>query len=573
MEHRLEFALKAANMYIWERDLRSRRVERFGDPAAVLGISGDDIDEFLAHVHPEDRDRVAKSISDVFDDSLPYELEFRMIRADGREIWVRDQGKRILTPSGERFLGICTDITAEVEARQAISHLALHDALTGLPNRTMLRDQLDRLTRKESDSRRRLAVLAFDLDGFKQINDTLGHQGGDAALIEFARIMRAVFADAHLVSRIGGDEFAALCLDHDDDALKALAAMLQDRLKEPISLHGQNVFVGVSIGAALRGDDAHDTESLLHCADLALYQSKATRDGELCFYQPDMGTRARRRRRLERDLRRALELGELSLLYQPLISGTTGCTEGVEALMRWHHPELGVIEPGEFIEIAETTGMMHSLGNWALRSACEAGRQWPTLYTAVNVSAVQFRHQDFVSVLINSLAASGIDPTKLELEVTESILLSDVEHTRQTFRRIKDLGVSIAMDDFGTGYSSLSYMSSFAFDKIKIDGDFVRRLGESSEAATVVSAVLALGKSLNIRTTAECVETAQQQEFLKAKGCSQLQGFLFSPAVSEEAILVRIAQENKLSLPIVQPFSGAAAERKIANTVRAVQRR
>lgn len=546
MDHRLEFALKAANMYVWERDLGSRRVERFGDPSAVLGISGDDIDEFLAHVHPEDRDRVAKSIDDVFDDCLPYELEFRMIRADGEEIWVRDQGKRIATPSGERFLGICMDITGEVEARQAISHLALHDALTGLPNRLLLRERLDGLTRRDSNSARRLAILAFDLDGFKRINDTLGHQGGDAALSEFAYIFRSVFADAYLVSRIGGDEFAALCLDHDDAALKALAAELQERLRRPISLNGHDVFVGVSIGVALRGKDGHDTESLLHCADLALYQAKAARDGELCFYQPDMGARAQRRRRLERDLRRALELGELSLKYQPLISGATGRTEGVEALMRWQHSELGAIDPGEFIDIAETTGLIVALGNWALRTACETARLWPSLYTAVNVSAAQFRHHDFVGIVANCVAASGIDPARLELEVTESILLSDVEHTRETFRQIKELGVSIAMDDFGTGYSSLSYMSSFAFDKIKIDGGFVRQLGDSSEAAAVVTAVLALGRSLGIRTTAECVETAGQLEFLNANGCSQLQGFLFSPAVSEEAILVRIAQENRM---------------------------
>ncbi len=545
VDHRLEFALKAANMYIWERDLGSRRVDRFGDPASILGLSGDDIDEFLAHVHPEDRGGVAKSIDEVFESCQPYELEFRMTRPDGKQIWVRDFGRRIATPSGERFLGICMDITADVEARQAIAHLALHDGLTGLANRMLLRQRLDGLTRCDSVDERRLAVIAFDLDGFKRINDTLGHQGGDTALVEFAAILKSVFGDAHVISRTGGDEFTALCLDRETPAIMALCEMLKERLSRPISLHGQDVFVGVSIGVAVRGTDGHDTESLLHCADLALYQAKAARDGAICFYQAGMGARAQRRRRLEHDLRSALERNQLSLQYQPLISGATGRTTGVEALMRWRHPELGAIDPGEFIEIAETTGMIVPLGNWALRTACAAATQWPSLYTAVNVSAAQFRHPDFAAVLANCVAWSGINPARLELEVTESILLTDVEHTRETFRRIKEIGVSIAMDDFGTGYSSLSYMSSFAFDKIKIDGAFIGQLGQSPEAAAVVTAVLALGRTLGIVTTAECVETASQLEFLSANGCNQLQGFLFSPAVSEDAIMVRVANEGR----------------------------
>lgn len=546
IDHRLEFALKAANMYVWERDLNSRNVERFGDPAAVLGISGDTIDEFLAHVHPDDRERVSRSIEDVLNHCRPYELEFRMIRADGRTIWVYDSGKRIATPSGERFLGVCMDISREVEARQTIAHLALHDGLTSLPNRTQLRERLDELTHSTRRTTQPLAVVAFDLDGFKRINDTLGHRGGDAALVEFSAIFRSVFANTDLLSRVGGDEFVALCLNADRSDLEALARQLQEKLRKPLSLHGQEVFVGVSIGAAFCGQDSLDTESLLHCADLALYEAKAARNGEISFYRAGMGAKAQRRRLLERDLRRALELGELSLLYQPLISGATGCMDGVEALMRWKHPEFGSVQPDEFIAIAETTGLIIPMGNWALRTACEAARQWPSLYTAVNVSAAQFRQPEFTTVLATCLASSGINPARLELEVTETVLLSNVEHTRDTFNRVKAMGVTIAMDDFGSGYSSLSYISSFAFDKIKIDGSFVRQLGTSSEAATVVRAVLSLGNSLGVRTTAECVETTDQMDFLNANGCNQLQGFLFSPAVSEEAIMVRLAQENRI---------------------------
>lgn len=541
--HLIEFALKAASMYIWDRDLNSTHVDRIGDPIDVLGSAVDSIDDFVRQVHHEDRDRVRTSIEHVLKYSEPYDLEFRFLKPSGETVWVRDVGRRIETPFGERFVGICSDVTKEVEARRAVTHLALHDNLTGLPNRTLLRQRLDDEVAKLRDSEHQVAVLSLDLNGFKSINDTLGHGAGDTVLKRLGSMLVEICQEADTVSRTGGDEFVILIPSASVAQVVSITESICKALQTPFLVDGQKVFVGTSIGVAIGPDDGSETEALLHCSDLALCEAKSGRHDGAWFYKPGMDLKIRRRRRVESDLRVALVRNEIKLVYQPMFNLIDGSTVGVEALMRWEHPELGAISPEEFIPLAEATGLIFQLGEWALRTACSEAVAWPDIGLSVNVSPVQFRHKNFVATLINIIGSTGIDPQQLELEITENVLLHDPEETQQTFRKLKEIGVSIAMDDFGTGYSSLSYISRFAFDKIKIDGSFVRELGKTRESEAIIRAVLNLGRNLGIKITAESVETVEQLKFLTDVGCDQVQGYFFSPAVGTADIRDRLRQE------------------------------
>ena len=400
-------------------------------------------------------------------------------------------------------------------------------------------------------------MLCLDLDGFKAINDNYGHAAGDALLLQVAQLLSACCGPADLVGRTGGDEFVVILAGNAAERIETVGARIIDRLSRPFSVGSHQLCVGVSIGAAIVPRDGRDTEALLHRADIALYQAKAAGRGRLCYFESGMDIRAQRLRKLESDLRCALPLGQLSLVYQPLVTIATGETEAVEALMRWHHPELGAIAPAEFIAIAETTGMIIAMGDWALETACATAAGWPGVKISVNVSAVQFRHPGFVETVRSVLGKTGLAPRLLELEITENVLLHDVEEAIATFERLKAIGVAIAVDDFGTGYSSLSYLSRFAFDKIKIDGFFTQSLGQTPESAAIIRAVLNLGRSLNIAVTAEGVETREQLAFLTDEGCRSVQGFLFGPPAPAAAMAERFAREapgriTALSSPLLR---------------------
>lgn len=544
-ERRLRFALRAARMYVWERDMTTKKVVRFGEPADVLGVHVDSIEDFIAQVHGEDREEVRTAIEGVVQRCEPYELEFRFLQSDGSERWVRDIGRRVHTDDGDRFLGVCIDVTAEVQARRTALRLAFHDPLTGLANRIQLSQRLTQASASLREGGEPVAVVCIDLDGFKSVNDSYGHAAGDELLRRIASLLQSACRPGDVVARFGGDEFVLLLQGGDPRTVERIARTLLARAQEPFELEDGEATIGFSIGAALAPQDGADAEMLLQRADVALYRAKSTGRGNLCFYRKGMDREAQRRRRLERELRGALTRGELALLYQPLIDVATGRTLGVEALMRWTHPELGQISPAEFIPIAEVTGLIVPIGEWALRTACEAGAAWPGLRLSVNVSVIQFRHPGFIASVATALAASGLPPARLELEITESVLLHDTEDALATFRRLKSLGIGIAMDDFGTGYSSLSYLSRFAFDKIKIDGSFTRTMGACNEAAAIVRSVLNLGHTLEMRINAESVETQEQLEFLRREGCDEVQGFLFSPAVSASEIAARVAAEEQ----------------------------
>jgi diguanylate cyclase (GGDEF)-like protein len=445
-------------------------------------------------------------------------------------------------PDGS-FVQTFTDITKRCEAEAHVARLASEDPLTGLPNRRVFRAALDQISRQPdaegtSGGAPAFALMFLDLDRFKVVNDTLGHRIGDQLLVEVAKRLQGSLRDADVLARLGGDEFAivvprfAARVD-----LELLAKRLVSAVVEPYEIGGHQIRTSVSIGIAVGPRDGENAEDLLMAADLALYAVKVNSRGSYMFYESSMNKELNDRRQIELDLREALERGELELFYQPIINLRRNVISGFEALARWRHPTKGMVPPALFIPVAEDSGLILPLGEWALTEACRQAVKWPgDIKIAVNLSPVQFTAPDLVDVVARVLAETGLAPHRLELEITERIFMADNENTISTLRRLKAIGVRIAMDDFGTGYSSLSYLRSFPFDKIKVDRAFVSDLGERNEHVVIVQAVVSIAKALGMTTTAEGVETAGQHEFLTALGCDEGQGYLFSPPVAVEKL-------------------------------------
>ena len=429
------------------------------------------------------------------------------------------------------------DITEQRRSEAKIAHMAVHDTLTGLPNRVLLNEQLEQaLTRAKRGEI--VATHVLDLDHFKHVNDTLGHPAGDKLLRMVADRLRGLLRDTDTVARMGGDEFAIVqvAIAAPTDAT-ALAHRIIAVVSEPYDVEGHQVVIGASIGIAVGPSDGVSSDEIMRNADLALYRAKGDGRGAFRFFEPEMDAQMQARRALECDLRKALPASEFELYYQPVVDLLTNKISGFEALIRWHHPQRGLVAPGTFIPLAEETGLIVPLGEWAIRQACATAASWPAnLKIAVNFSPAQFRSPGLLQAIINALAASGLAPERLELEITETILLQDSEATLATLYQLRDLGVRIVMDDFGTGYSSLSYLQSFPFDKIKIDRSFVKDIADNPGSLNIVRAVAALAKGLGMSTTAEGVETAEQLDSIRTEGCSEMQGFLFSRPVPAHEI-------------------------------------
>jgi diguanylate cyclase (GGDEF)-like protein len=440
--------------------------------------------------------------------------------------------------AGGGWVATHEDITERRRAEKQIAHMARHDALTDLPNRVLLRDRLAHAL-AELPRGKRLAVLYLDLDHFKGVNDTLGHQIGDELLKTVATRLRGCLAEADTVARVGGDEFAIIHtgIERPNDAA-ILARRICEAVKAPYELHGHAVIVDTSIGIALAPGDGSDPTELLKNADMALYRAKADGRGTYRFFEPAMDARMKSRRTLELALRVALANGEFELHYQPLVNLDDRRITCCEALVRWRHPERGLVPPAEFIPIAEEIGLIVPLGEWVLRQACIDAMQWPQdVKVAVNLSPIQVMNQNLVAVIVGALAAAGLPANRLEIEITESVLMQNSDATLATLHRLRELGVKISMDDFGTGYSSLSYLRSFPFDKIKIDRCFISGLATGDDSVAIVLAIAGLAKHLGIATTAEGVETRQQLQQVKALGCSEMQGFLFSPPRKNDEVM------------------------------------
>jgi diguanylate cyclase (GGDEF)-like protein/PAS domain S-box-containing protein len=457
---------------------------------------------------------------------------WKHVRADGTLIDLAIYSRQLVYNDRPAVLLALMDITERKRAEARLAFMAQHDGLTGLPNRNLLRQQMDEILLHTRRSAEKVAVLVLGLDNFKAVNDTLGHAIGDKLLRGVAKRLRSTLREEDTVARLNSDEFAVIQsgLTHPDDAV-LLARRLLEAIGEPYLLDGHSVVIGASIGIAMAPGDGDESEKLLKNADMALTRAKNDSRGTFSFFEPGMDARAQSRRKIEIDLRDAIQNDVLQPYYQPLIDLATGRITGVEALVRWPHPERGMISPAEFIPVAEETGLINALGGLMLRRACLDAARWPDdVRVSVNLSPLQFRVGNLLSVVMDALKQSGLPARRLELEITETLLLEKSAQVLATLHALRALGVRISMDDFGTGYSSLSYLRSFPFDKIKIDQSFVRDLDANRDAQAIIRSIVSLGIGLGVTITAEGVETEAELRCLRSEGCHEGQGFLFSRA-------------------------------------------
>jgi len=538
------------------KDVHSRRyvlindvgVEHFGVPRdQIIGRTADQI--FMketADVISRHDDELMQSNGYKFFEEYPLHT-----RTHGRRYVT---SKKLIIRDGmgqpQYVLGMIEDVTARKLSEERIAHLAHYDALTDLPNRLFFRQQLEQALKRVRRGEQ-IAVLYLDLDKFKGVNDTLGHQGGDELLKAVAERLRGCLRETDIVARLGGDEFAIVqtAVERLSDVTD-LVKRIHDAIRAPCEVLGHQLASDTSIGIAMAPDDGTEPDQLLKNADLAMYGAKADGRGTYRFFEAEMDARMKARRSLEFDLRQAVMCGEFDLHYQPLVNIRDNSIVACEALLRWHHPTRGMVSPVEFIPVAEDTGVINPLGEWVLRTACAEAAGWPGDFTVtVNVSPVQFKHENLVQTVVGALAASGLPAKRLELEITESVLLGDDEKTLQMLHQLKKLGVRIAMDDFGTGYSSLNYLRRFPFDKVKIDRTFIKDIAEQDGSWSIVQAVVSIAKSRNIVTTAEGVETQEQLDLLRVLGCTEMQGYLFSrPKPAAEIMQLLIPRHAKRSV-------------------------
>jgi diguanylate cyclase (GGDEF)-like protein/PAS domain S-box-containing protein len=534
-ETRFRDIAEAASDWLWETDEQTRLVylsERFehvtqfsadhwlGRPLdALLQTDSEDVASWLrSHSGSALRCRYSERDGEV-----------RICRVASRPIMV---GGRCVG-----YRGTASDITEEVKAQTEVEHLSMHDALTGLPNRIQLQSFLARkLTAAQP-----LAMLSLDLDRFKPVNDTLGHAAGDRVLHDISLRLLQCTRNDDLVARLGGDEFI-MVLDgmNSQDSIERLCARLIEQLRQPIIYEGQEIYIGGSVGIALAPQDATEASELLRCADIALYQAKADGRATWRFYASEMNQRLVERRQLEIDLRQAIAMGEMRVHYQPRYRTDGLHLIGAEALVRWQHPQRGLLGPADFIALAEETGLIIPLGQWILNEACKEATRWPAhMVVSVNLSVVQFRQSNLRLDVQRALQQTQLPSSRLELEVTESILLDESAGALKTLISLKELGVRLTMDDFGTGYSSLNYLRSYPFDGLKIDRSFITNMLDSIGDQSIIKAIVGLAQALDITVTAEGVETREQLEWLGEENCNEVQGFHMSqPQSAEELALL-----------------------------------
>jgi len=453
------------------------------------------------------------------------DVQAQLVQAgDGRTISIVN---RAMANGG--WVATHEDITERTRAEERIRHMAKHDSLTGLPNRAAFRDDMDQAL-KRTRRGQMIAAMCLDLDHFKNVNDTLGHLIGDKLLCMVSGRLKETVRETDTIARLGGDEFAVLQVGLDrPEAASSLAQRIITAINQPYEIEGHQVNVSTSVGIAIWPNDGSTTEQLLRNADMALYRAKSDGRSVFRYFEAEMDQQLQARRSLEIDLRNAVANGEFELMYQPQVDAVTEEITGCEALLRWKSPTRGMVSPAEFIPLAEEIGLIVPIGEWVLKQACCEAVTWPKpVRVAVNLSPAQFKSRSVMQSVINALAVSGLAASRLELEITESVLLNDNEATLATLHQLRSFGIKISMDDFGTGYSSLSYLRSFPFDKIKIDRSFIKDISDKGDCAAIVKAVAGLGKGLGIATTAEGVETIEQLHKVRNEGCTEVQGYFFS---------------------------------------------
>ncbi len=501
---------------------------------------------WASRIHPEDRERVLVERADRLTVADSHTWEYRLFTKDGRELWVRDDKavvQRHEDGTPKIIQGLMVDITEQKRLEAQLSHQAFHDALTALPNRAYFTEQVTAAIARSRRSGQGMVVVYLDLDDFKIVNDTFGHGVGDRLLVEVARRLRATIRASDLAARVGGDEFNLLLEGFNDEtAADDMVRRLLVVLSEPYQFENDDVRIRATAGIAGLGDADYTVVDLQRNADAALYEAKAEGKSRQAWFDPAMGARASARVEIENGLRRALELREIEVAYQPVVDLRTGLITGVEALARWRHPERGAVPPAEFIPVAERVGLIVELGRFVLREACLASVRLAAaagdhpVPVSVNVSARQIVDADFVADVRAALAAAGLAAEYLTLELTESILILEGERTDEVVTALKALGVHFAIDDFGTGHSSLSYARRFPVDELKIDRSFIDGLGRSREDAAIVTAAIAFARALHLDVTAEGVETPDQAIRLRALGCDRAQGYLFARPMGEAAL-------------------------------------
>lgn len=505
-----------------------------------------DTEHWIKYVHPDDRERVHAEVIRTNETGDPFRMEYRQLTKDGRVIWIRDEAVLVRNDEGKAsfWQGVMMDITERKVLEDKISYQAFHDTLTGLPNRTLFMDRLqhalDRITRNEGN----VAVLFLDLDEFKVINDSLGHNAGDELLVAVAGRLRACVRPGDTVARLGGDEFTVLLEDilGTEEAV-GVAERIYEELHAPFDLEGHEVFVTTSIGISMGSSGEEKPEGLLRNADVAMYEAKNNGKARHALFDPDMDARALERLQLESDLRRAIREEEFQVYYQPVVDLQTGRICEVEALVRWDHPERGLLSPNRFIPLAEKTGLIVPIGQWVLAEASRQVRAWQEqldenhpLMLSVNLSPKQFQRADLVEDISRTLEETGLDPCSLKLEITEGVVMEDADSNVLVLQRLREMGVQIAIDDFGTGYSSLSYLKRFPVNVLKIDRSFVEGLGQIDEDTAVVRATVAFAKSMGLSVTAEGIENTEQLTYVRALGCDLGQGFYLHEPLSEKPL-------------------------------------
>jgi diguanylate cyclase (GGDEF)-like protein/PAS domain S-box-containing protein len=565
-EERYALAARGANDGLWDWDLVANRVYLSPRWKAMLGLGEGDIggnpDEWLGRVHPDDHARVTADIAAHIEGrSAHLETELRIRHADGtwRTMLVRGAAVRDASGKATRMAGSQTDITDRKRAEEKLLHDALHDGLTGLPNRALFMDRVGQaMAFQARRSDYRFAVLMIDVDRFKTVNESLGHAMGDRLLASVAKRVWRCVRPGDTVARLSGDEFAVLLEDYAvaDEPRKVADRMIAE-MAPPHDLGGTEVFNSASVGVAVGRPEMSKPEDLLRDADVALYRAKDLGRSRYVVYHPSMRTRAREQLQFETDLRRALGRNELRVVFQPIVSLTTGLPTGCEALIEWQHPSRGRIPPSDFIPMAEETGLILPIGNWVLRESCKQVKAWagmcetgPTPTVSVNLSARQLLHAELVDQVRAAISDAGIVPGQLRLEVTESVIMENAGPASLLLTQLKALGVHLLIDDFGTGYSSLSYLHNFRFDTLKIDRSFVSRIDTAQKNVEIVRTILSLSRALGMTAVAEGVETEGQVAQLQILKCDSAQGFYFSRGLEGQRFAAMLSECKKWDLPL-----------------------
>ncbi len=551
-EERYALAVNGANDGLWDWDLGRDAVYYSPRWKAILGYRegevGEKPGEWLDRVHPDDLERLRGALSEHLEGRTPhFECEHRVLTRSGEVLWVLTRGLAVRDPAGvaSRLAGSLTDITARKLAEEQLLHDAFHDALTGLANRALCLDRLEHTLRQyRRDPEKVFGVLFFDLDRFKTINDSLGHSVGDHLLVEVARRLQRFLRPGDTVARLGGDEFAVILTDIDGVAdATHVAERIHELLGQVFTIGEHEVYTSASIGIAMVSEKYERPEELLRDADLAMYRAKQGGAGCCEVFDSNMYESAVALLKLETDLRRAVEREEFMVHYQPIVAVDDGRILGFEALVRWRHPERGLVLPDQFIPAAEETGLVVPIGWWVLRTACRQTREWqqmfpvdPPLSISVNISGKLFLTPNMSGRLLEILEESRLPPESLRLEITESAIMDHRDAAVAELTRLRAAGVKLHIDDFGTGYSSLTYLQRFSYDSLKIDRSFVSGMRQEEEGTELVRAIVALGKMLNMNVIAEGVETPEQYRWLQAMECPEAQGFWFSKPLDRTAV-------------------------------------